>query len=479
MTRKAFFLDQHGCAKNQIDGEIIVTRLKRLGLERVSDAAEADLIVINSCGFIESAKRESLDSLMSARRAYPGARILLAGCLAERYADVFRTELPEADGILGNGDLALVDKAAEEVLAGRRPVLKAPQRGVCSEARTDFLSFKGSAYVKITEGCDNRCSFCAIPLIRGPLRSRAIEEIVSEIQSLLARGVFEINLVGQDIASYGRGKDDDVFAGNRSGETEDADPLRALLERISSLPGRFWVRLLYMHPDSLARRAAGVPEGAGRTVLDGVLGAMRRDARILPYFDIPFQSGDDGVIRAMNRRGIAVSYEALAESIRASFPGACIRTTFLAGFPGETDEAAAHTMRFLESLQSDWSGCFTYSREEGTPAYSMKGRVPRRTADARAEALRDAQSAITERRLAKRLGRVYDVLIEEVIEGGEGGESFAIGRPWFCAPEVDGAFVVRYGTQDAARETALKEGAVVRARALSVAGVDITGELAE
>ena len=179
---KRFFLDQHGCAKNQVDGELLIARLEAKGLVRVQDPAEADVILVNSCGFIESAKKESLDSLMDARSAYPRAKILLTGCLAERYASVFAEELPEADGILGNGDLSLVDQAVDSLFAGERPVLKAPQKGVCGGNRGTLLSFSGSAYVKITEGCDNHCSFCAIPIIRGDLRSRPIADVVAEIR---------------------------------------------------------------------------------------------------------------------------------------------------------------------------------------------------------------------------------------------------------------------------------------------------------
>ena len=163
---KTFFLDQHGCAKNQVDGEIIISRLENMGLKRVSDSSEADIIIVNSCGFIESAKKESLDSLMDARKCHPKAKILLAGCLAERYADVFRTELPEADGIFGNGDLSLIDGTVQSLFEDERPVLTPPQKGVCCGERNTLLSFKGSAFVKITEGCDNRCTFCAIPVIR-------------------------------------------------------------------------------------------------------------------------------------------------------------------------------------------------------------------------------------------------------------------------------------------------------------------------
>ena len=176
-----FFIDQHGCAKNQVDGELIIARLLSLGMEQTFDASEANFIIVNSCGFIESAKKESLDAVCAARRDYPGAKILLTGCLAERYANVFNEALPEADGIFGNGNIDKIDETIREMMAGGRPVHIYKQEGVCTGERKVFLAYKGSAFVKITEGCSNHCSFCAIPVIRGELRSRPAESIINEI----------------------------------------------------------------------------------------------------------------------------------------------------------------------------------------------------------------------------------------------------------------------------------------------------------
>src|SRR5574344_2282980 len=293
-----------------------------MGLVRTEDPSLADVIIINSCGFIESAKKESLTSLIDARKSYPRAKILLAGCLAERYADVFKTELPEADGIFGNGDLSQVDAVVTSMLKGKRPVIKPEQKGVCCGDRSLLLSFKGSAYVKITEGCNNHCTFCAIPIIRGDLRSRKAADIVKEIKQLVARGVYELNLIGQDLAAYGTGAEDNVFG---DGRDDFGVALCRLLKQIIAPPGTFRVRLLYIHPDHFNC---------------GILPVIKSDPRILPYFDIPFQSGDDEIIKAMNRVGTRKSYEKLVADIRAVLPDAAIRTTFLTGFPGESDDAA-------------------------------------------------------------------------------------------------------------------------------------------
>ena len=481
MTNKTFFLDQHGCAKNQVDGELIITRLMKQGMVRTQDPSKADLIIINSCGFIESAKKESLDSVMDAREAYPNAKILLAGCLAERYADVFKTELPEADGIFGNGDVSLIDKTVEAMFNNERPVVKVEQKGVCGGDRDTLLSFKGSAYVKITEGCNNRCTFCAIPIIRGELRSRRAEETVSEIKFLIENGVHEINLIGQDLAAYGCGEEDNVFDNGKNmydsmyhslkspiveddsfDERNGKSYLLVLMEKISELKGDFWVRLLYIHPDHFN------PD---------ILALMQKDKRFLPYFDIPFQSGDSSVIHAMNRKGNAESYKKLITTIRDALPDACIRTTFLTGFPGETDEQSYNTQKFLKDIESDWSGCFSYSREDDTPAYKMKGRVSKKVAEERASRLQEIQSEITQRRLRDRCGKEYDVLVEEIVENMQDtDEGLAIGRAWFQAPEVDGSFVIRYDRDDKDAVSDIIPGNMVRVKALASSEVDIDGE---
>ena len=520
MEQKSFFIDQHGCAKNQVDGELIVSLLRKKNYVQTFSPEEADLIIVNSCGFIESAKTESLNAVLSARQMYPKAKILLAGCLAERYANDLAENLPEADGIFGNGDLSQIYKVLDPLMAGERPVLKPEQKGVCGGDRDVMLSFAGAAYVKITEGCNNHCSFCAIPIIRGELRSRPAEDIVSEIKKLVAQGVYEINLIGQDLAAYGTGAGDNPFGWGRTllpagtpgfqeGEvsppaatsfpptpsprdevpkTQESFPrvfgensvvsdserttppellresgLCTLLKKISALEGTFRVRLLYIHPDHFNA---------------DILPVIKADARILPYFDIPFQSGDDQTIRAMNRVGSASAYTALIENIRSFFPDAAIRTTFLAGFPGETDEAAANTQEFLRTIQPDWSGCFPYSKEDDTPAHDFKKQVPKKTAQARANALTEMQAGITRERLALRCGKDFDVLVEEVLAPNAEApdEGLAIGRAWFQAPEVDGSVVIRYDRSDSSAVAAVQTGRLVRAHVVSSGDVDLNAD---
>ncbi|WP_147634749.1 30S ribosomal protein S12 methylthiotransferase RimO [Treponema pectinovorum] len=478
MKSTKFFIDQHGCAKNQVDGEILISHLTSTnGWIQTFDPAQADLIIVNSCGFIESAKAECLNAVLSARKDYPNAKILLAGCLAERYAKDLDKSLPEADGFFGNGELSNVVQTAKAVMENKRPVHKFAQKGVCGAQRNLLLSFAGTAFVKITEGCNNRCSFCAIPLIRGELRSRLATEIIEEIKELVAKGIYEINLIGQDLAAYGTGSEDNVFGNGRTylpNGTPGSDAfleqskagesgLCALLKMISSIDGEFRLRLLYIHPDHFN---------------EDILPVIKNDERILPYFDIPFQSGDDRIISQMHRTGNRKDYIGIIEKIRSYFPEAAIRTTFLAGFPGETQDEAQNTLDFLSAARTDWSGCFPYSREDDTPAYDFKKQVPHKTALLRSQKLVATQEKITEERLKSRTGKDYDVLIEEVLSKNEDSpnEGIAIGRAWFQAPEVDGSVVVNFDRSNPKELEAVRAGRLVRVHINSAGSVDLNGD---
>ncbi len=512
MTEKSFFLDQHGCAKNQVDGELLIGILRDMGWAKTDVPEDASLIIVNSCGFIESAKTESIDAVITARAAYPGAKVLLAGCLAERYAEDFRDTLTEADAFFGNGDLSRLPEViralfppngsssssanASATASARepavRPIVVPEQKGVCGGLRPELLSFPRTAYIKITEGCDNRCSFCAIPIIRGSLRSRIIEEIVAECRELVARGIWELNLIGQDLAAFGCGEGeghpvpDSIGAATGiapSTGKAPASPLSRLLAGISALKGNFRVRLLYIHPDHFPR---------------DILPVMTSDSRFLPYFDIPFQSGDAALLSRMNRRGSADAYRELVADIRKAFVDAkspygtvALRTTILTGFPGESDESFETTARFLADIRSMWSGAFTWSCEEGTPAADMKKRVPKKTAQKRLDTLKEIQIRITPEELARFVGKSLEVLVEELIEEPASAQTtgtqstadrstavpisrLALGRAWFQAPEVDGAVVLQFEDNQKDLDGApIAPGSVVNAVVMAVNGVDI------
>jgi ribosomal protein S12 methylthiotransferase len=453
----------------------MMTILNGAGWVSSADASEADLIIINSCGFIESAKQESINAVLGWRKTYPGKKIILAGCLAQRYAWELAESLPEADLFFGNADLSKITEALSLLMSDSRKVLIPPlpekspvlprrngsaENGLSGEAqgvlagKRHLLSLPGSAYVKISEGCNNRCAFCSIPLIRGGLRSRPIPQVLAECRELLGRGIRELCLIGQDLGSYGTDFSPPVRGGQ--GRTETAGPgcrLPELLGALSLLEGSFWARLLYIHPDNFPL---------------SVLEPMRRDGRLLPYFDIPFQHGSAKILKAMNRRGNAESYLALIEKIRTIFPDAVIRSTFLTGFPGETDEDFQALLDFQEKACIDWMGCFTYSREEDTPAYSMKARVPKKIAAQRKLILEEQQIPITEKRMERFIGREMDVLVEEAVSDpyDSAGEGIYLGRLFCQAPEVDGAAVI-------SAETPLTLGSLVRGKVFSRAGFDL------
>ncbi|MBO7486618.1 MAG: 30S ribosomal protein S12 methylthiotransferase RimO [Spirochaetaceae bacterium] len=458
MTKPLFFIDQHGCAKNQVDAELITGHLKEIGWERTDSAEKAKLLIVNSCGFIESAKLESITAVIQAKKQYPNAKILLAGCLAERYCkDDGSPFLEEADAFLGNGDISKIKDIVQKLFANSStekeiPVIIEPQNGVCSGSRPELFSFPASAYVKITEGCNNRCSFCAIPLIRGNLRSRSINEIVEEIQQLISKGIFEINLIGQDLASFGKDFEEN---------TMDISPLASLLTEITKIKTNFWLRLLYIHPDNFN------PD---------ILPIIKNDSRLLPYFDIPFQSGDDTIIKKMNRHGNCTQYTRLVDKIRGTLPEAVIRTTFLTGFPSETEDQFTNTVKFIESIKPNWSGCFTYSKEDGTAAEKLRPSVPKKIAKQRKELIEEAQTKITTEHLKQYIDKVFEILIEEVIPTKENEETgFFIGRAWFQAPDVDGAVVVQYDTTNENQKNKVFPGNRVKARIINVNNVDLHG----
>ncbi len=435
-----FWIDRHGCAKNQVDGEEMLARLEAEGHEYVDGPESAELIIVNTCGFIEDAKKESIDAVIGLKAAHPGAKILVAGCLAERYSAELSIDLPEADGIVGNADLGSVIEAAEETVAGHRPVLlphAAPSLGTVTRKR--LFDFPGTAHVKITEGCSNRCSYCAIPLIRGDLRSRTVDDVTRECAELVGRGMRELVLIGQDLGSYGR--------------DSGGSKLPELLAALSALSGEFRVRVLYIHPDNF-------PEA--------ILPIMAADPRLLPYFDLPFQHASGSILKAMNRRGNAQVYLALIARIRKALPDAVLRSTFLVGFPGETEDDFRLLLDFQEEACLDWLGSFAYSREEGTAAFAMAGRVPKKVVAERRKRVEETQERITRERLERFVGRTLEVLVEEPVESAadadEDEEPLSIGRSWLQAPEVDGLTVLR---------GRFEPGAVVMARVLAVRGVDL------
>lgn len=411
-NRKTFYLENLGCSKNQVDAEVMIASLEKDGWIYEGSPDNAELIIVNTCGFIEAAKAESIDVTISFRKIYPGKKILMAGCFAQRYGASLLDKIPEIDGVFGNLNLRVVPEIAESVLLGDRPAIL-PLEGSSRPERKSLLSFPGSAYVKISEGCNHRCSYCAIPIIRGNLRSRTVEDVLTEIKGLLDSGIVEINLIAQDLAALGTDRKEKDFI--------------KLLNEISKLSGKFWIRLLYIHPDFFPLE---------------LLDIVAVEKRILPYFDIPFQHASRSVLSGMGRRGSSSEYLELVDTIRNKIPESVIRSTFMVGFPGETAAHRRELLEFQTRASLDWVGTFIYSREEDTRAYSMRGSLAHRFAQPAASKFKRKlelnQVGITERQMDRFIGKTLDILIEEKVEA----ESMALGRAYLHAAEVDGAVVV-------------------------------------
>lgn len=432
------YIENLGCAKNQVDAEVLSCSLGKDGWILTDDAQKADLILVNTCGFIESAREESVNTFFELRELNPKARIIVSGCLAQRYGQELSEQLPEADGIFGNRDLRQINAFVEN-LSGKSRLLVPEYPDPDSEIyeRKELFSYPGSAYLKISEGCNHRCGFCAIPLIRGGLRSRSMDSILDEARTLVARGVREINLIAQDLAAYGTDQ------GGKSRFPE-------LLRKITDIPGDFRVRMLYIHPDAFPFE---------------ILDMIRDNPKIIPYFDIPIQHASPSLLRPMKRMGDGDSYTDLVGRIRNALPGCVIRTTIMLGFPGETDEDFGMVYDFVKTNRFNWMGSFLYSREEGTYAWDLTDEKTHaelsKVAAKHQKKLEKLQEKITAEHLQEFVGKEYDVLIEELIEG----EDLAIGRIWAQAPEVDGLTVVM--------GRGMEPGKVYRCGITKVNGVDL------
>lgn len=441
-ANKNFYLDHLGCAKNQVDSEVMAAVLTERGW-RESSLEAASVVIINTCGFTEAAKKESIDHFFSFSKHYPDKRLVLAGCMAQRYGQQLKSLMPEAQGIFGSGAPERLAEFLAKLDASQTKETQVwlPQAEFGKPVkRSKRLSTAGSAFLKIGEGCSNGCRFCAIPLIKGPARSRSIDDIAEEFRYLRQQDVFEINLVAQDLSSFNR---------NKGG-------LLGLLQRLAKEPGDFWVRLLYIHPDHFPLQ---------------ILDFMAADSRFLPYFDLPFQHAGQNVLRRMGRAGDASSYLALLQTIRAKLPAAVVRSTFLLGFPGETEQDFAELLAFQEQACLDWAGAFVYSREEGTAAYNEAGkrllRVAKPLARERERQVMERQSLLSQRALQRFAGQKQTVLIEERIEG----ENLYLGRFYACAPEVDGLAVLE-------SSKSLDAGDRVSALITGLAGFDFKAVLA-
>ena len=429
-----------GCEKNRVDAEMMMARLQKAGYELVDDASCADVAIVNTCGFIEAAKKESIGEILELGKQKAAGQIkaiVVTGCMAERYQQEIRKELPEADAVCGIGADADIVEVVDRTLRGEHPELF-PEKTLlplCGERVHSTPLY--SSYIKIAEGCDNRCSYCAIPLIRGPYRSRPMESILEEAKALAESGTKELIVIAQDTTRYGR----DLYK---------KWMLPELLHKLGTVDGVEWIRLLYCYPDFMTEE---------------LMDTIAQEPKIVKYVDLPLQHCSGPVLRAMRRFGDREKLTALIGKMRERIPGLVLRTTVIAGFPGETEEDFAELCDFIKEIRFERLGCFAYSQEEDTPAAEMENQIEEDEKRRRAGRVMETQMGIMQDWSEAQVGKSFDVLTE----GFDEETQCWFGRSYADAPEIDGR--VYFTAADAP-----VPGQFVRVRITACMDCDLMGE---
>lgn len=432
-----------GCPKNLVDSEVMLGLIKKTGYEITSREQEADVLVVNTCSFINDAKEESIKTIfdLAQNKVKGKCRVLLvAGCLAQRYPRELLKEIPEIDGLVGTGSLSGITGAIRQALEGDRALLVGKPGYLHTADHPRILATPSyMAYLKIAEGCDNRCSYCTIPGVRGAYRSRKMEDIISEAVELTSRGVKELILVAQDTTRYGM----DLY---------NNPALDDLLIRLDEVEGLVWLRLLYTYPAYFSER---------------LIRTLSERNKLCRYLDIPLQHASDAVLKRMNRRGGREENARLVEKLRLAIPGVTLRTSFIVGFPGETEDDFQELLDFMSHVKFDRVGIFTYSREEGTAAAEMNGQVPEEIKLERRERAMGLQKKISMELNRRKIGETITVLVEG---RGSGKFSAYTGRSEGDAPEIDGKVFFKSNLE-------LKPGDFVRVLIKGASPYDLEGEL--
>ncbi|PZE22384.1 30S ribosomal protein S12 methylthiotransferase RimO [Paenibacillus xerothermodurans] len=430
-----------GCEKNLVDSEIMSGLVFGRGYELVSNKEDATVIIVNTCGFIDAAKEESVNTILDMadlKQTGQLKALIVSGCLTQRYKEELMNEMPEIDGIVGTGDFDKINDIIDEALAGKKPILVGnPIFNYDKSLPRQVTTPRYTAYVKIAEGCDNACTFCSIPIMRGSFRSRSMESIIEEVEHLASQGVREISLIAQDSTNYGT----DLY---------DSFMLPTLLNKISEVPGVEWVRLHYAYPGFFT---------------DELIDTIANNPKVCKYVDMPLQHSEDRILKRMRRPGRQQNARALIDKIRAKIPNVCLRTSLIVGFPGETEEDFENLKQFIREVQFDRLGVFAYSQEQDTPASRLPDQIADDVKEYRANTLMEIQREISNIRNGNRIGEVVDVLIEKY----DGRNDMYIGRSQYDAPEIDGEVFVS-GAQ-------LKIGEVVKVRISHSFEFDLSGEV--
>ncbi|BFT73001.1 30S ribosomal protein S12 methylthiotransferase RimO [Paenibacillus sp. P36] len=406
-----------GCEKNMVDSEIMAGLIHGRGFQLVDNKEDATVIIVNTCGFIDAAKEESVNTILDMAELKETANLkalIVSGCLTQRYKKQLLDEMPEIDGIVGTGDFDKINDIVDEALRGKRPILVGnPVFNYDADLPRLVTTPRYTAYVKIAEGCDNACTFCSIPIMRGNFKSRSMESIVAEVANLASQGVKEISLIAQDSTNYGT----DLY---------DSFMLPTLLNKVSEVEGIEWVRLHYAYPGFFS---------------DELIEVMATNPKVCKYIDMPLQHSEDSILKRMRRPGRQKDTRELVRKIRESIPDVALRTSLIVGFPGETEEDFENLKQFVRDVQFDRLGVFAYSKEDDTPAARLPNQVPDDVKEYRANAIMEIQREISNIRGGRRIGQEIDVLIERY----DGRSDVYIGRSQFDAPEIDGEVFVSNG----------------------------------
>ena len=399
-----------GCPKNQVDAEHMLALIDAAGCEIVDYVNGCDVVIVNTCGFIDDAKKEAIENILDMvelKKEGIISKIIVTGCLAQRYKDEIVTEIPEVDAVVGIGANGDIVKTIEEVMSGVDTIEKYPPRvDLPLEGQRILTTPQYWAYLKIGEGCSNRCTYCTIPSIRGNMRSRSMENVIEEAKQLAESGVKELILIAQDTTSYGL----DLY-----GELK----LPELLDELCKIDSIEWIRLLYCYPDRIT---------------DELIETMKKQEKIVNYIDLPLQHADDKILKAMNRRGDQAMIRNVIEKLRTEISDVVIRTTFIVGFPGEGEDEFENLAVFVNEIEFDRLGVFTFSAQEGTPAYDMEDQVEEDVKTRRGEIIMQDQYSIMEEKNNEKIGKTYKVIVEDY----DGYSDSYTGRTYMDAPEIDG-----------------------------------------
>lgn len=426
-----------GCPKNQVDGEVMLKKLNKSGFDIAQSIEDSDVMIINTCGFIEDAKREAIETILEVaeyKKAGLISAIVVTGCLAERYQDEILKEIPEIDSVIGIGADRDIVKVCQKALIGVQTSFYPDKKYLLLEGDRMLSTPPHWAYLKISDGCDNKCSYCAIPGIRGGYIERDMESIIAEANKLAASGVKELIIIAQDTTKYGL---------KLYGEYKLAELLKELV-KIDSIE---WIRLFYCYPDR---------------VTDELIDVIASEEKVCSYIDIPLQHCNNDILKSMNRYGSYDSLKKLLTKMKTKIPNLSLRTTFMVGFPGETEEQFEELCHFVKDIEFDKMGCFTYSPEEDTPAFDFDNQIDEDIKKRRAEVLMDIQYSITENANKKRIGNIYKVVVDE-----KDGDKY-IGRSYLDSPEIDSGIIIT-------SERALSSGEFINVKITDYDGYDLIG----